>query len=551
MSARPVETVSSPTSPPVLTKRASYFSSDGGSGPTSPTTPGSKRMSRMPPIPGAVNNVDGPPVQVRAPPPPPPSQAPPPMSRSSTGDDIVLESIASASAETSEEEADPYEGDYDTDIASAVPHKEALKAHTREDSQDTIHTFLSSPASPALGPPPPPVSSAPRAVPPPPPTALPPMPVRQSMDIPRAAPPPVPAAAEVVPDNNLGSLNFDPYNYSTDSPTTPARIPPVMPSRQLDNPPSNAYEPRGSLQQDRTMSSPRDQAPPSAGRVRQSTDLQRAPTTSRRSSDMTRLSQDTGFVAMDIDLAAGTKWWTSPQGLPPVFQGRKDILFETEESTTTKRGGIAITTKDVYILFADYSQTVITISYDPQNPADAQLTQRQSPPPNRLRQDQLEAAWDQFGRSIGNTAASQKDTVVGDGTPSGLVNALLKAYPNALLPVGTRAYGALVYSNLANASVSQYDEIRPGDIITLRNAKLQGKHGPMHAKYSTEVGSGSGHVAIVQEWDGTKKKVRAWEQGRENRKVKSESYKLDDLRSGEVKIWRVMPRDWVGWTGSN
>jgi len=77
-----------------------------------------------------------------------------------------------------------------------------------------------------------------------------------------------------------------------------------------------------------------------------------------------------------------------------------------------------------------------------------------------------------------------------------------------------------------------HDEIRPGDIISIRNAKFQGKHGPMHAKYSMEVGKPD-HVAIVAEWDGVKKKVRAWEQGRESKKVKQESFRLDDLRSGE------------------
>jgi myosin tail region-interacting protein MTI1 len=31
-------------------------------------------------------------------------------------------------------------------------------------------------------------------------------------------------------------------------------------------------------------------------------------------------------------------------------------------------------------------------------------------------------------------------------------------------------------------------------------------------------------VAVVAVWDGTKKKVRAWEQGRESKKVKLESF---------------------------
>jgi hypothetical protein len=179
------------------------------------------------------------------------------------------------------------------------------------------------------------------------------------------------------------------------------------------------------------------------------------------------------------------------------------------------------------------------VRFDPSNPSDAQLEQRHEPPPPRLRQDQLEAAHERFGRKIAEAVSKNKDTVVGDGTPAGLVTELLKPFKDALLPIGTRA-----------------DEIRPGDIITLRNAKLQGKHGPMHAKYSIEVGGdGVGHVGVVSEWDGTKKKVRAWEQGRDGKgkkgKVQLESYKLDDLRSGEVRVWRVVERGWVGWEGEN
>ena len=59
------------------------------------------------------------------------------------------------------------------------------------------------------------------------------------------------------------------------------------------------------------------------------------------------------------------------------------------------------------------------------------------------------------------------------------------------------------------------------------------------------------HVGIVVDWDGTKRKLRAWEQGREGRRVKMESFRLGDLRSGEVKIWRVVGRAWVGWEGNN
>jgi hypothetical protein len=258
---------------------------------------------------------------------------------------------------------------------------------------------------------------------------------------------------------------------------------------------------------------------------------------------------DSGFVANDIDLAPKSFWWTQPKGMPPVLQGRKDVLFESEESSSS-RGSKSLVTKEIYVLYQDYSQTIITAQFDAQNPADVKLEQRHEQPPSRQRQDQLEQAHEKFGRRISEAVQSKKESIVGDGTPQGLIQELLRPLSGALLPIGTRGYGAIVYSNLANASTQQNDEIRPGDIITLRNTKFQGKHGPMHAKYSMEVGKPD-HVGVVAEWDGTKKKVRAWEQGRESKKVKMESFKLDDLRSGEVKIWRVMPREWVGWNAKN
>ena len=272
----------------------------------------------------------------------------------------------------------------------------------------------------------------------------------------------------------------------------------------------------------------------------------------KRSSDMPRpsMAMESGFIANDLDLGVQSGWWKQSNQVPPVLQGRRDIYFETEESTTNNQGAKTIVTRTVRVLFQDYSQTTITVLYDPYDPSDVELDQNHEPPPRALRQDQMEEYYERFGRHISESVSAKKDSVVADGSPQGLIYELLKPYRDVLPPVGSRAYGALVYSNMANASTQQHDVIRAGDIISIRNAKFQGKHGAMHAKYTAEVGKPD-HVAVVSEWDGTKKKVRAWEQGRESKKVKVESFKLDDLRSGEVKIWRVMPRSWVGWSSQS
>lgn len=495
--------------------------------------------------------------QTRAPPPPPPGAS---LSRASTGDHHILPPQKSAPSEPSdEEEVTEYEGDYDTDIASATPHKDALKAHARDSSLDEpvpVHSPLGLPPS---MPPPPPSSSAPRAIPPPLPSQPPPN-SRHSSDMPRAAPPPPPPAKMPAPLEQDDGDEYDPYKYTAPPPVPKPSAPSASASTpRLERTSSDLYSsspPRSYASphlQERAAPPPppRESAPPSSNRAppRHSMDINRSATNSRRSADLGRMSMDVGFVANDVDLGKHSFWWTQARGIPPVFQGRKDILYEIKESNS-QEGATTVATKELFVLFQDYSQTIITAQFAADNPADVQLEQRHEPPPSRVRQDQLEDAHEQFGRRIFEAVTSKRETVVGDGTPQGLVQELLKPFADALRPVGTRGYGAIVYGNLANASTQQNDEIRPGDIITLRNAKFQGKHGPMHAKYSMDVGKPD-HVGVVAEWDGTKKKVRAWEQGRESKKVKLESFKLDDLRSGEVKIWRVMPRSWVGWEGQN
>jgi hypothetical protein len=252
-------------------------------------------------------------------------------------------------------------------------------------------------------------------------------------------------------------------------------------------------------------------------------------------------------MARDVDLSESSQWWVHSNLPPPVFQDRNDILWEVEESSSTKRGGKTTISKDVYVLFHDYSQTIISAIFDPRQPEEVSLEQRHEGPPPQLRQDQLEEAYGKFGIHIAQAMNGKQNLTVGDGSPSALVMELLQPLSGALPPVGNRAYGAVVYANLANASVQQFDEIRPGDIVSFRNTKFQGKHGGvMHQKYQMEAGKPD-HVAIVVEWDGTKKKIRAAEQGRESKKCKIESFRLGDLRSGEVKVHRVVGRDWIGW----
>ncbi|KAF4583226.1 SH3 domain protein [Ophiocordyceps camponoti-floridani] len=475
----PIQSPAQPTRSPPMSPRVAEYP------PASPPGASQKRMSRAPP-PVPASALAPPRIDPAAPPPPPVAT-----------DEVAMPPRPAQAGDEENEENTEYEGDYDTDIASSVPHKDALKAHARESSVD------------------------------------------DKTETPRGAPPPIPwqpaPAADGSKRRSMEAVRED-DERATGASNRQSYLPKADESLLRGGP--SAPPP------DRRLPSIPSRAP-----GRPSMDAGRASMSGgRQSMDMIRTSSE-GFIASDLDLSPGSGWWKQPMQVPPALQGRRDVLYETDESATTNQGSKTIVTREIYVLFQDYSQTVVTARFDPYRTSEAaDLEQRHDSPPRPLRQDQMEEFHERYGVQLLAAAAAAKDTVVGDGTAQGLVTELLRPLKGALGPVGTRAYGALVYSNMANASTQQHDVIRPGDIMSARNARFQGKHGPMHAKYTTDVGKPD-HVAVVAEWDGTKKKVKAWEQGRESKKVKLESFRLDDLRSGEVKIWRVVPRSWVGWSG--
>ena len=550
--------------PPVPPTRPNVATESTYSPPSSPTTSGKRPARAPPPLPPSSPILTSP--QSRAPPPPPPSHPP----RRSTGESFGSPSTAKVPPHPQpEEDVTEYDGDYDTDIASSAKHKDALKAHNRDSSfEDALLTDEPTSFSPP-----------PRAVPPLPPPSTnqdvpPPLPQsgprsRKSTDGPRA-PPPVPPSR----DSDTRADDYDPYRYAAppQSVTSPSLRQPFSPV---------LHSPREELEQEDLYTAPQTMPPAPTERApppqslsmpysepqRQSSEATRTSLQSRRSMDQSRSGND-GLIASEIDLGASTLWWTKQGNPPPVLQNRSDVLCEFETSTSTKRGGRSSVSRDVYALFMDYSQTTINVAFDPLEPTHASLEQKHDRPPPPPRQDQLEQASTQFGSRIAEAASKAAGTTAGDGSPHSFVFELVStaAGPKALKPVGNRAYGALVYANLANASTQQFDEIRKGDIITFRNAKFVGHKGTLSQKYNIDVGVGGvgGHVGVVMEWDGTKRKVRVWEQqgrdpsdaggggghGKKDKgtaKVKEESYRIGDLRSGEVRVWRVMGRTWVGW----
>jgi myosin tail region-interacting protein MTI1 len=267
---------------------------------------------------------------------------------------------------------------------------------------------------------------------------------------------------------------------------------------------------------------------------------------SRNRSSLETARREVPYMAMkEENLQDGEQWWLESEAPPGAFKNRSDVVCEVEDSTSTRRGNHIIVTRQVYILFSDYSQTQVTAQYSRDAPSQVALSQRHLPPPPQPTKSDLETRHQQIGHRVVALAQTRVGTSVGDGSPLALVHDVFGKLGDCLPSAGVRSHGALVFSNFGNSSTRQFDEIRAGDVVAFRNAIFQ-VHGGLRGKSTVEVGKPD-HVAIVQEWNGSKRKLKVLEQRQDIKRVVSSGYRLGDLRSGEVHVFRPMPRSWVDW----
>lgn len=430
-----------------------------------------------------------------------------------------------------------------------IPRRNLISEQTGGESSEEVTTGYASDGEDT----PPPkrpesfASPASRAPPPPPPSgdasAIPPIPQSQ------APPQPPPTRTDSFTGSHARTQSYS-NRHSTAAPPPPPpssqHAPPPPPPGQQQQQQSPQMAPQSVKSPEPTTNSNRFSF------RRASSDLSR--THSRKSSQAPRVSTslpeqpEPEELPKTIDLKAEVEsWWTTSAKVPQALLNRPDISYEIEEQELLKRGGKVIIVRDIYVLFPDYSQEVITVEFNPQDPyhKDTQIFKSKVLPPLSLRQEELESAYNAYGKNVLDLVLRSSSHGL-SGTPNvGYVESVISRVDGALSPVGkNNAYGAIVYMNKNNATVRQFDEIRPGDIIRFTNARFQGHKGGLHQKYNSDFPGRS--AGIIYEYDTTKKKLRVYmsdEQG----KLRSESIRTNDLKTGEIKIFRVVGRDYVGW----
>ncbi|PPQ70453.1 hypothetical protein CVT25_005349 [Psilocybe cyanescens] len=164
----------------------------------------------------------------------------------------------------------------------------------------------------------------------------------------------------------------------------------------------------------------------------------------------------------------------------------------------------------------------------------------------QLSADDLMALWGRVGVQVCEVATSlyekSRKTLIGDGSYAGFVRDVLAAVPNAApVPSAAGEYGYTVYVQNGPAVVKRASEIMPGDVVEIHDAKLKGHKG-LQTYHQTVGGAGETLIGVVGEFEAKKSKIRVFHANQHvgQQTVESVSYRLEDLKSGIVKVYRVL-----------
>jgi hypothetical protein len=111
--------------------------------------------------------------------------------------------------------------------------------------------------------------------------------------------------------------------------------------------------------------------------------------------------------------------------------------------------------------------------------------------------------------------------------------------PNAAPPTGAPlSYGYLIYAQSGGAVQRRAADVMPGDVLALYDARLKGHKGIQ--SYSQHIGVEEPCVGVVTEIEAKKFKIRVLQANQHvsQQTIESVSYRLEDLKSGQVKVRR-------------
>ncbi|KAL6946888.1 hypothetical protein ACO0QE_001741 [Hanseniaspora vineae] len=239
-----------------------------------------------------------------------------------------------------------------------------------------------------------------------------------------------------------------------------------------------------------------------------------------------------------IDFSNVSQWYMQP-GLPAdVVQNSKyKYIYEEDHQMVRQRAVSQIIIRTYYIIFEDMSQLIATVISNASGVISCNEVYKS-------------------GSSIGQSdAQSIRLKVLESGIKlvsqtfesSGNFVEKLMIQSGGIPSIGKRTYGATIFRfepSSQSQGVTVSKPILPGDILVLKNAKFHSSK-LLHDS-NVVVGKEVPESSIITEFDEAKGKFRVIVQDAHG-KITQSKYKLHDMKSGKLRVFRPVDRQAFGW----
>ncbi|GAV53293.1 hypothetical protein ZYGR_0AI05770 [Zygosaccharomyces rouxii] len=243
-----------------------------------------------------------------------------------------------------------------------------------------------------------------------------------------------------------------------------------------------------------------------------------------------------------IEFNPSDPWWLEKRFPFKLFGPKVKCVMEVDDHLVHKRSHVRYMVRDFYFLYEDFSQLHLNVNFNLDKPQETVRT-TQAYHPIRHQPELLNEYSDKYGAFV----VQQAHSLVGKHTADFLNSILSRLGPQIILPIDSRTYGVTVFKYKAaeHPNVDNAKDIRPGDILVIRKGKFDVSTKTGERKLLAVGSESEPYASVITDFDFTKGKLRVIEE--HSRTVIQSSYKLSDMRSGRLKIFRITGKNYIGW----
>ncbi|KAH7096417.1 hypothetical protein BKA62DRAFT_625006 [Auriculariales sp. MPI-PUGE-AT-0066] len=135
-------------------------------------------------------------------------------------------------------------------------------------------------------------------------------------------------------------------------------------------------------------------------------------------------------------------------------------------------------------------------------------------------------------------ATLAKNRVIGDGTSAGYVQSVLEGVPS-VAPVrpDSGEFGHVIFSQTASTVQLRKSDIAPGDVVHVQQAHFSGRR--LLKNYKEDIEEAYGVVVEFERKGGKIRVLKANQSANAYPAVESHNWKLEDLKSGTIRVLRI------------